>query len=94
MIKPISLTQGWLSVEQAASYLGISRKSMDKAINIKKGEIGNHSLRINQFGNRTLSSKKSIDAIEPIFTVEKSLDKNYKTQFSFSLFNLLVPPAP
>ncbi len=72
-MKPITATQGWLSVEQAASYLGVSRRTMHSALTIKKKGIGNHSLRIKQVGSRILISKKSIDSIEEIFTDEKKI---------------------
>ena len=72
-MKPITATQGWLSVVQAAAYLGISRRSMDKAINIKNRAIGNNTLRLKLVGNMTLISKKSLDAIEHIYTDEKKL---------------------
>ena len=72
-MKPITATQGWLSVEQSSSYLGVSKRTMQNAIAIKRKGIGNHSLRIKQFGQRILISKKSIDAIEHIYTDEKKL---------------------
>ena len=31
-MKPITATQGWLSVAQAAAYLGISRRSWTKQL--------------------------------------------------------------
>ena len=46
---------------------------MDKAINIKNRALGNNTLRLKLVGNMTLISKKSLDAIEHIYTDEKKL---------------------
>ena len=58
MNKPISPTQGWLSIGQAADYIGMSRKSIDKAVKLKEQNLCNDTLRIKYVGNEKRISRK------------------------------------
>ena len=68
MNKPITPTQGWLSMDQAADYIGMSRKSIDKAVRLKEQNKCNKKLRIKYVGNQKLISRKSLDETEKITT--------------------------
>lgn len=68
MNRPITLTQAWLSMTQAAEYIGISRRSLDKAVRLKEQNICNEALDIKYVGNEKRLSRKSLDAIEKIIT--------------------------
>ena len=68
MNKPITPTQGWLSISQAADYIGMSRKSIDKAVRLKEQKKCNETLRIKYVGNEKRISRKSLDETEKITT--------------------------
>jgi hypothetical protein len=68
MSRPISPTQGWLSMAQAADYIGMSRKSIDKAVRLKEQNKCNATLRIKYVGNEKRISRKSLDETEKIYT--------------------------
>lgn len=68
MNKPISPTQGWLSMDQAADYIGMSRKSIDKAVRLKEQKLCNKKLHIKYVGNQKRISRKSLDETEKITT--------------------------
>ena len=68
MNKPITPTQGWLSMDQAADYIGMSRKSIDKAVRLKEQNKSNKKLRIKYVGNQKRISRKSLDETEKITT--------------------------
>lgn len=68
MNKPITLTQAWLSMSQAAEYIGISRRSLDKAVILKEKNACNETLHIKYVGNEKRLSRKSLDEIETIVT--------------------------
>lgn len=68
MSRPISPTQGWLSMAQAADYIGMSRKSVDKAVRLKEQNKCNATLRIKYVGNEKRISRKSLDETEKIYT--------------------------
>jgi hypothetical protein len=68
MNKPITPTQGWLSMDQAADYIGMSRKSVDKAVRLKEQNKCNKKLRIKYVGNQKRISRKSLDETEKITT--------------------------
>jgi len=68
MNKPITPTQGWLSMDQAADYIGMSRKSIDKAVRLKEQNKCNKKLRIKYVGNQKRISRKSLDETEKITT--------------------------
>tara|TARA_R110002012_G_scaffold148042_1_gene306754 strand:+ start:337 stop:552 length:216 start_codon:yes stop_codon:yes gene_type:complete len=71
MNKPITKTQGWLSIGQAADYIGMSRKSIDKAVRLKEQNKCNTTLRIKYVGNEKRISRKSLDETEKITTTLK-----------------------
>tara|TARA_R110001583_G_scaffold12010_2_gene53565 strand:- start:500 stop:715 length:216 start_codon:yes stop_codon:yes gene_type:complete len=68
MNKPITPTQGWLSMDQAADYIGMSRKSVDKAVRLKEQNKCNKKLRIKYVGNQKRISRESLDETEKITT--------------------------
>jgi hypothetical protein len=68
MNKPITPTQGWLSMDQAADYIGMSRKSIDKAVRLKEQNKCNKKLRIKYVGNQKRISRESLDETEKITT--------------------------
>ena len=68
MNNPITPTQGWLSMDQAADYIGMSRKSIDKAVRLKEQNKCNKKLRIKYVGNQKRISRKSLDETEKITT--------------------------
>lgn len=57
---------GWLTVQQAAEYLGVSVRGLKYAVQLKKTKKANNSLILKQYGNRTLINKDSIDLTETI----------------------------
>jgi hypothetical protein len=57
---------GWLTVQQAAEYLGVSVRGLKYAVQLKKSNKANKSLILKQYGNRTLINKNSIDLTEKI----------------------------
>jgi len=57
---------GWLTVQQAAEYLGVSVRGLKYAVQLKKSNKANKSLILKQYGNRTLINKNSIDLTETI----------------------------
>jgi len=71
MNKPITQTQGWLSIGQAADYIGMSRKSIDKAVRLKEQNKCNETLCIKYVGNEKRISRKSLDETEKITTTIK-----------------------
>tara|TARA_R110001592_G_scaffold326881_1_gene607851 strand:- start:861 stop:1106 length:246 start_codon:yes stop_codon:yes gene_type:complete len=71
MARQISTYQGWLNIDQAADYLGVSRRSITNAIDLCKHEIANNDLQLKKFGSKTLISKKSIDNADQIITDKK-----------------------
>jgi len=68
MARSIGTAQEWLNLDQAAEYLGVSKRSLINAVNLCKDKICNDTLEIKRFGNRTLISKSSIDATPNIVT--------------------------
>jgi len=68
MARQIGTLQEWLNLDQAAEYLGVSKRSLINAVNLCKRKICNDTLEIKRFGNRTLISKSSIDATPNIIT--------------------------
>ena len=68
MARQIGTLQEWLNLDQAAEYLGVSKRSLINAVNLCKDKICNDTLEIKRFGNRTLISKSSIDATPNIIT--------------------------
>lgn len=71
MSKPITPTQGWLSIAQAADYIGMSRRSIDKAVRLKEQNKCNDTLRVKYVGNEKRISRKSLDETEKITTTFK-----------------------
>ena len=57
---------GWMTIQQAAIYLGVSERGLKYAVKLKKENRANHSLILKSYGNRTLIKKKSIDDTENI----------------------------
>ena len=57
---------GWMTIQQAAIYLGVSERGLKYAVKLKKENLANHSLVLKSYGNRTLIKKKSIDDTEDI----------------------------
>jgi predicted DNA-binding protein (UPF0251 family) len=68
MARQIGTLQEWLNLDQAAEYLGVSKRSLITAVNLAREKVCNKSLRIKRFGNRTLISKSSIDDTPTIIT--------------------------
>ena len=68
MARQIGTHQEWLNLDQAAEYLGVSKRSLVTAIKLCKEQVCNESLKIKRFGNRTLISKSSIDDTPTIIT--------------------------
>tara|TARA_Y100000310_G_C20482046_1_gene715143 strand:+ start:318 stop:536 length:219 start_codon:yes stop_codon:yes gene_type:complete len=67
--------QAWLSMRQAAEYIGISRRSLDKAVTLKEKNICNEMLHIKYVGNEKRLSRESLDEIETIVTDINKLRK-------------------
>ncbi|HCV03214.1 MAG TPA: hypothetical protein DG048_11245 [Pseudoalteromonas sp.] len=61
------VTAGWLTMQQAAVYLGVSIRALKYAVALKKRNKANQSLILKSFGNRTLICKQSLDDIQKIF---------------------------
>jgi len=61
MARPIKPNQHWLTKDQAAEYLGKSRRLIDMAVSLKIRNLANESLRIKQVGNQILISLVSLD---------------------------------
>ena len=57
---------GWMTIQQAAIYLGVSERGLKYAVKLKKENRANHSLILKSYGNRTLIKKKGIDETENI----------------------------
>ena len=65
-IKEVKETQRWLSVAQAADYLGVSLRGMRYALKLRKSGKANQDLQIKIFGKRILVKRNSLDTIEQI----------------------------
>ena len=50
---------GWMTIKQAALYLGVSERGLKYAVALKKQNKANRSLIIKSYGNRTLINVKS-----------------------------------
>lgn len=57
---------GWMTIKDAAKYLGVSERGLKYAVTLKKKNKANHSLLLKQYGNRTLINVQSLDEIESI----------------------------
>ena len=57
---------GWMTIKQAALYLGVSERGLKYAVALKKQNKANQTLIIKSYGNRTLINVKSLDDIEKI----------------------------
>jgi len=68
MARQIGTLQEWLNLDQAAEYLGVSKRSLITAVKLCKEKVCNENLKIKRFGNRTLISKSSIDDTPNIIT--------------------------
>tara|TARA_R100000234_G_scaffold107635_1_gene78791 strand:- start:417 stop:659 length:243 start_codon:yes stop_codon:yes gene_type:complete len=68
MARKIGSLQEWLNMDQAAEYLGVSKRSVINAIELTKANICNKELKIKRFGNRWLVSRTSIDNTSEIIT--------------------------
>ncbi len=68
MARQIGTLQEWLNLDQAAEYLGVSKRSLITAVDLAKNQVCNTKLKLKRFGNRTLISKSSIDATDNIVT--------------------------
>ena len=64
--KQVNDTQQWLSVAQAAAYLGVSLRGMRYALKLRKNNKANKELQIKTFGKRILVQRNSLDTIEHI----------------------------
>ncbi len=62
----ISQKIGWMTIQQAAIYLGVSERGLKYAVALKKQNKANHTLILKSYGNRTLINKKSLDETEKI----------------------------
>jgi len=62
------INQQWFTVQQAATYRGMSRRSIDRAILLKKGGIANDEMEIKLVGNQWRIKRSSLDNIEQIIT--------------------------
>jgi hypothetical protein len=62
----ISQKIGWMTIQQAALYLGVSERGLKYAVALKKQNKANHSLILKSYGNRTLINKQSLDETEKI----------------------------
>ena len=62
------ISKGWLNTTQAAHYLGVSKRSLMTALELRKRNIKNLDLVIKCYGNRTLIKISSLDKIENIET--------------------------
>lgn len=64
--KEVNKYQQWLSVAQAAEYLGVSLRGMRYALKLRKSGVANLKLNIKLFGKRILVQRHSLDTIEQI----------------------------
>ena len=71
MARKIGSLQEWLNMDQAAEYLGVSKRSIINAIELTKSNVENKKLKIKRFGNRWLVSRTSIDNTTIIVTSAK-----------------------
>jgi excisionase family DNA binding protein len=71
MARKIGSLQEWLNMDQAAEYLGVSKRSIINAIELTKSNVENKKLKIKRFGNRWLVSRTSIDNTTEIVTSAK-----------------------
>ena len=71
MARKIGSLQEWLNMDQAAEYLGVSKRSIINAIELTKSNVENKKLKIKRFGNRWLVSITSIDNTKEIVTSAK-----------------------
>ncbi len=71
MARKIGSLQEWLNMDQAAEYLGVSKRSIIDAIELTKSNVENKKLKIKRFGNRWLVSRTSIDNTKEIVTSAK-----------------------
>tara|TARA_R110002020_G_scaffold47165_4_gene134331 strand:+ start:2826 stop:3056 length:231 start_codon:yes stop_codon:yes gene_type:complete len=71
MARKIGSLQEWLNMDQAAEYLGVSKRSIINAIELTKSNVSNKKLKIKRFGNRWLVSRTSIDNTKEIVTSAK-----------------------
>ena len=62
------IRQEWFSVQQSAEYMGLSRRSIDRAILLKKNGLANNDLDIKLVGNQYRIKKSSLDEIDTIIT--------------------------
>ena len=65
-VKEVRNTQQWLSVAQAADYLGVSLRGMRYALKLRKNNQANKELQIKTFGKRILVQRNSLETIEHI----------------------------
>jgi|TARA_R100001463_G_scaffold48759_4_gene98133 hypothetical protein len=65
-VKEVGETQQWLSVAQAADYLGVSLRGMRYALKLRKNNQANKELQIKTFGKRILVQRNSLETIEHI----------------------------
>jgi|TARA_R100001163_G_C4987394_1_gene141265 excisionase family DNA binding protein len=68
MARQIGKLQEWLNMDQAAEYLGVTKRSVVNAIELVKSNQGNKELKIKRFGNRWLVSRTSLDNTSEIIT--------------------------
>ena len=71
MARKIGSLQEWLNMDQAAEYLGVSKRSIINAIELTKSNVENKKLKNKRFGNRWLVSRTSIDNTKEIVTSAK-----------------------
>tara|TARA_R110001592_G_C13068119_1_gene741557 strand:- start:446 stop:670 length:225 start_codon:yes stop_codon:yes gene_type:complete len=71
MARPISPNQRWVTKDQAADYLGKSRRLIDYAVDLKLNNLGNESLHIKKVGNQILISISSLEETPHIMTRQK-----------------------
>ena len=97
-VKEVGETQQWLSVAQAADYLGVSLRGMRYALKLRKNNQANKELQIKTFGKRILVQRNSLETIEHIESyinqAARFWDYVYLTTYpeSFPLFRLSGPP--
>ena len=61
MARPLKPNQHWLTKDQAAEYLGKSRRLIEMAVNLKLRNLANENLRLKKVGNQILISLVSLD---------------------------------
>ena len=76
MARPLKPNQHWLTKDQAADYLGKSRRLIDMAVSLKIRRLANESLRLKQVGNQILISLVSLDETPLIQTRLKANTPN------------------